>query len=140
MGHNRKLVIGGVALVKGRLRGDGSAMIDVHNEIDQLLTAINFTEEAPFKYVSLIIRYGIKNETKPKYQGIAKKYDELMIAIELDMTLLKSADKNGTLKSVFQIATLDALIDVANKYQLPAKTLIEKRAEIIRTTGIDLSC
>jgi hypothetical protein len=136
MGQERKILIGGVALVLGRLKKDGSAMVEVCNELDPLLTSINFAEKAPFEYVSLIIRYGVKNDTKPKYQGIAKKYGELRVAIELDMDKLKSADKDETIKTVFEVATLDALIHVGEKYQLPVKKLVEKRQEVIANTGI----
>lgn len=122
----------------GRLKNAGAAMVEVCDELDPVLTATKFAEKAPFKYVSLIIRYDIKNDTKPKYQGIAKKYGELRIAVELDMTLLKSASKNGTLKTVFQIATLDALIDVGEKYQLPVEKLVERKNEIINSTGVSL--
>lgn len=138
MRHNRKIVIGGVALVIGRLKGDGAAMVQICDELDPLLDTSEFVSNAPFKFVSLIIRYGTKVEIVPVYQGIAKKNGALRIAIELDMNDLKAANKKGTLKDVFAVATLKALIDVGKKYHLPVERLVERMQEIIGQTGISL--
>ena len=139
MAHNRNLLIGGVALVMGKLKGDGPAMVDVCDELDPLLVSIGFFNEAPFKCVSLIIRYGLVNNTKPEYQPIIKRHGELPVAIELDMTMLKSAAKNGSLKSIFLLAMLEVLIDVGNRYHLPIERLVEERDALISSSGINFS-
>ena len=113
-------------------------MVKVCDELEPVLISAGFFDEAPFKYVSLIIRYGLVNNTKPEYQPIIKRYGELPIAVELDMNMLRSADKNGTLKQIFDLATLEALIDVGKKYQLPIESLVRKREELI-SSGIHLN-
>jgi Immunity protein 39 len=91
--HNRNLVIGTVALVMGRLRKDGTALDEVRDEVEQLMLSTDFLADAPFKFISLIIRYGLVNKTKPDDEPISKKYGDLPIAIELDMTMLKTAER-----------------------------------------------
>lgn len=138
--QNRRLLIGGVALVMGGLKHDGAAMVEVCDELGPFLESLGYFEEAPFKYVSLIFRYGLVNNTQPEYQRILKKHGELPIAIELDMKMLKAADKidKERLKSVFTIGTLEALIDVGRKYSLPTEDLITMRDQRISSTGIRL--
>lgn len=137
MQPERRLLIGGTALVVGKLKGDGPAMVEVCDELEPLLTASGFFENAPFKYVSLIIRYGLVNNTKPEYRPVIKKYGELPIAIELDISSLKSADSHR-LKQIFSLATVEALIDVGSKYQLPVVDLLRKKEELT-ATGLSLN-
>lgn len=134
MEQKRKLLIGGVALVMGRLRGGGAAMVEICDELEPLLTSSGFLDNASFDVVSLIIRYGLVNRTKPEYQRINKRYSELPIAVELDMDMLLAAGKKK-LKDIFHLATLVALIDVGKKYNLPIEALESKKQEVINTTG-----
>ena len=130
MTQNRNLLIGGVALVKGKLKNAGPAMVEVCDDLDSLLATAKFFEKAPFRCVSLIIRYGLTNKTEPEYQPVVKKYGELPVTVELSMDMLKSADKKGELKQVFFLATLEVLIDIANKYNLPDEVLLDKKKEL----------
>jgi hypothetical protein len=65
MTHNRKLVIGGAALVKARLKNTGPAMVSICDELEKVLAASEFFANAPFGWISMIIRYGLKNEFEP---------------------------------------------------------------------------
>ncbi len=122
MGHNRKLVLGGVSLVKIRLRHTGSALASVGAELENVLIEENFFQDAPFRWIGLILRYGIKNDSEPQYDKIDKNDGELPIAIEVDMNPLVNADL-VTLLPVFRQRCLIALIHVANKYGLPSAKL-----------------
>jgi hypothetical protein len=122
MGHNRKLVIGGVALVKARLKNDGSAMIAVGDEIEKILIDSQFFAQAPFQWISLIIRYGLQDKFDPDYRQISKRYRDLPISIEVDTHSLIGGDIES-IKAVFRRATAVALLHVAHKYNLPTKTL-----------------
>ena len=84
MAHNRKLVIGGVALIKACLKNTGPAMVGVCDELEKVLTASEFFANAPFRWISLIIRYGLKNEFAPVYQRINKTHGDLPISVEVD--------------------------------------------------------
>jgi len=129
MAHNRKYVPGGVALVMGRVRNSGKSVDQ--DKVEQLLIDSNFFDHAPFKWVGLIYRYGLKNEIVPEYQRIDKKDSELPIAIELKMEILEWADKNNLklLYDIFMIGALEALIHVGQKYNLPTDLLKSERTK-----------
>jgi hypothetical protein len=129
MAHNRKYVPGGVALVIGRLKN--SIKLMEQDAIEQLLIDSHFLDHAPFKWISFIYRYGLKNELTPEYQRINKKHNYLPIAIEVKMEILEWADKNNLklLYDIFMIGALEALIDVGKKYELPTDLLKSERSK-----------
>jgi len=85
MAHNRKLVIGGAALVKARLKNDVQAMSAVRDELETLLLDCDFFAAAPFKWIGLIIRFGLEDKVEPVYQRISKTHGNLPISVEVDM-------------------------------------------------------
>ena len=127
--HNRKFVPGGVALVKGRLRS--LDYMDQDGIEALILKQKNFLENAPFKWVGLIYRYGIKNTLKPYYQRINQKYGDIPVAIELNMEVLQAADRISIdlLRDIFTIGALECLIDIGRKYKLPTDVFIAERAK-----------
>ncbi len=127
--HNRKFVPGGVALVKGRLRYGLDAMDQ--DGIEALILKQNgFLENAPFKWVGLIYRYGIKNTLKPYYQRINQKYGDIPVAIEIKMEILQAADQISVdlLRDIFTVGALECLIDIGRKYKLPTDVFVAERA------------
>ena len=125
--HNRKYVPGATALVMGRVR-NGLKMMD-QDFIEALIIKSIFLENAPFLWVHLSYRYGIKNDLKVVLQRIDKKYGDIQIALELDMEILQWADKNNLelLHDIFMIAALEALVQVGEKYKLPTEVFLEER-------------
>jgi len=120
MEQKRKLLIGGVALVVGNVRNAGDAMVGVCDELDPILIQSGWFPSAPFKYVSLIMRYGDKTDLNPEFQPVIEKYGELPIAIELKMEDIRAVHRDKIkLKSLFRRVTLEALIAMAEKYGLP---------------------
>jgi hypothetical protein len=126
MAHNRKLVIGGVAVVKAKLKHDVAAMSAVRDEIESLLVQSDFFAAAPFKWIGLVIRFGLENKLEPVYQRINKTHGDLPVSIEVDTHPLLGADIE-TIKVVFRRATIEALLHVAQKYNLPAQPLEDYR-------------
>lgn len=129
MGHNRKLVLSGVALTKARLpvRQNGAAANCVRDELEAELIDSNYLEGAPFSWVGLIIRYGLKDEAIPHYQPINMNHGDLPLAIEVDVHRLLSVSEEQMVQ-VYREATLRALIHAGNKYRLPVgrlETLLE---------------
>lgn len=122
MTHKRKLVIGGVALVKARLKNTGPAMVSVCDEIEKILIEADFFASSPFNWISLVIRYGLANKFEPLYQRINKTHGDLPLSVEVDTHPLLGADIETT-KAVFRQATIEALLHVARKYNLPTKHL-----------------
>jgi hypothetical protein len=74
----------------------------------------------------LIIRFGLEDKLEPIYQRINKTHGDLPISVEVDTHQLFGADIE-TMKAVFRRATIEALLHVAQKYNLPAKPLEEYR-------------
>lgn len=126
--HNRKYVPGIVDLVKGRVKNLGKT--GHQDYVENLIIQSNFLKDAPFRWVGLIYWFGEKNETKPTYKHINKKYGDLPISIELKMEVLSAADKKSVevLSQIMLIGALDALIDVGRKYDLPTQTFERARA------------
>jgi hypothetical protein len=130
MAHNRKFVPGVIDMVKIRLP-NLKYTVSIQDDIEKIMIDSHFLEEAPFKWVGLIYRLGIKNDLKPEYQRINKKYGDLPIAVEIDTDILKWADRNDVklLKDLFMMAGLEALIDVGKKYKLPTEKIEAERAK-----------
>lgn len=128
MAHNRKFVPGRVALVKVRFKNTRHTA-STQDRVEKLIIESHFLDNAPFKWVGLIYRYGLKNKLKPEYQRINKQYGDLPIAVELDSRILQWADDHDLqlFKDIFIIAALEALLDVGRKYKLPIEKIkVEK--------------
>ncbi|MEO3684712.1 Imm39 family immunity protein [Shewanella vesiculosa] len=120
MSHNRKLVLGGVSLTKARPnRFAMQVMKEIRDELELRIINSGFLVGAPFLWVGLILRYGVVNADKPKYQKVNEKHGDLPVTIELDSGDLSSASKLE-LKILMTKAILFSLIDIANKYGLKA--------------------
>ena len=127
--HNSKLVLSGISLTKARTNpNDFKAAEEVRVELEQIMISSGFLTDAPFKWVGVSIRYGLKNDDKPIYQGINKKYGDLSLAIEVDAHELLEANLDEV-KRVFENATLKALIHAGEKYDLPTEALVAHRDE-----------
>ena len=122
MSDQRILLIGGISLIKGRVREAGMAMKEICDDLEPLLKEIGFVDNAPFDTVSMIIRFGEKTDFTPNYEPINKRYGELPVAIEMELSGLRIASKD-MVKSAFVKAVIDVLCDVAKKYDLPLEPL-----------------
>lgn len=130
MAHNRKIVLSGVSLTKARLNPHSFQVgPEVMDDIEKLMMLTGYLENAPFKWVGLILRYGLKNEDQPHYQRISEKHGDLPLAIELDTHDLQHAS-HEELKDRFMVATLKSLVDVGMKYGLPYAKFADLLAQI----------
>jgi hypothetical protein len=100
-----------------------------------VMVSTGYLDNAPFKWVGLIFRYGLKNEDEPHYLRINKKHGDLPVAIELDTHELQHASRDE-LKGIFTIATLKVLVHVAEKYALPGDKFAEMLRERQRGRGV----
>lgn len=130
MAHNRKLVLGGSSLTLASLDEvpDFQAAKIVRDDLEREMIQSDYLEGAPFKWVGVVIRYGLKYENKPHYNGIDKKRGDLDLAIEVDTHDLLDADLNG-LTAIFRKATLIALVDAGERYGLKVDRMKELLAE-----------
>lgn len=130
MAHNRKLVLGAVALTKAKVRGDIPVMKEVRDELEKLLINSGYLDGAPFRWVGVILRYGLKNDARPAYEKINEKDGDLPLAIEVDANQLVDADYDS-LKRQFTSATLNALIDAGHRFRLKTGELEERRRTLL---------
>ena len=131
--HNRKIVLGGVDLVGASMSHSIRTMEKLMGSIESVMIDSDYLKDAPFLWVGLIFRYGLKHENTPHYQRINQKYGELPIALELDMRVLLTADETDPdylLMAFLEIATLDSLIHAGRKYKLKIDALLERRSRL----------
>lgn len=129
MAHDRKIVLGGASLTLARAnRHDLPVMGEIMDELEQVMISTGYLNDAPFKWVGLMLRYGLENEDVPHYQRVSEKHGDLPLAIELDVHDLQDASREK-LKEIFMIATLKTLVDVGKRYKLPHATFEQMLAE-----------
>lgn len=116
----RELLIGAVGLVKGSVRYGGAAMVRVCDELEPEFNRTKFLDPAPFKAVSLVLRYGTK-WGMPDVGKVNNRHSELEVGIEIPMSEIRSMDQ-GRLVSIVKKATLQALLAIAEKYGLDGET------------------
>jgi hypothetical protein len=117
--HGRRLVLSGVSLTIARLnKNNPKAAQIVRDEIEQLIIENKYLEGAPFSWVGITIRYGLKYEEKPHYFRIDKKDGELPLAIEIDTHDIINVPLENLIK-IFKRAILVCLVDAGKKYNRP---------------------
>jgi hypothetical protein len=131
MAHNRKLVLSGIALTTARIsaKQNGTALNLIRDEIEQEMVQSGYLENAPFKWVGLIIRYGLVNDIEPHYQKINAKYGDLPLAIEIDVHRLLGVTE-PEMVSVYRKAILIALSHAGDKYHLNTKRIKQMLVEL----------
>jgi hypothetical protein len=124
MAHNRKLVLSGVALTKARIppKPNAAAANRARDELEREIVESRYLETAPFQWVGLIIRYGLKDEAQPHYESINAKHGDLPLAIEIDVHHLLGVSEDE-MAAVYRKAALKALIHAGERYQLPIDRL-----------------
>ena len=122
MQNERVLLIGGVGLVRGRVRDSGPVMVEICDELEPLLRESGYSDSAPFRTVSLVLRFGNEKNLEPEYGPVDKKHSELPVSVELEMGTLRRMSREAV-KREFLTATLSILIDVARRYDLPKEDM-----------------
>ncbi len=114
-----------------RLRGlkDLEVATKVQGDVEKEMIQSGYLEGAPFDFVSLMIRYGLKYDTEPEIQKISKRYCDLPLAIEVDVRDMLGAN-HDQLYRMFRKATLIALIAGGQEYSLKIDRLVELLREI----------
>ncbi|AWB65956.1 hypothetical protein C2869_05650 [Saccharobesus litoralis] len=134
MAHNRKLVIGAVALVKARVHNSIEAFEEARDYVEEILISFDWLKGAPFKWVGLIVRYGLKNDEFPAFQNVNKKNGDLPIAIEVDVNDILEIHKNKDEFALYiKKLTFSCLLAVAEKYKLSKKEL---ELELVKLSAI----
>ncbi len=121
--HNRKLGLCGTAMTTMRLPHYTIAVgTTVRNELEKIMIECGFLNDAPFEWVTISLRYGLKNEEEPHYEQIDKEYGDLPLAIELDTRELAECSREE-MQVAFEVATLKALVHAGRKFNLEYSAL-----------------
>ncbi|MDM4769431.1 Imm39 family immunity protein [Solimonas sp. SE-A11] len=124
----RQLLVGGSSTQRGMApRNVGQATLRARNNIEAELEKHNFLGSAPFKTVSLIMRYVDVENLNPEGWDINKKHSTLNLAVSLDGPRLKSMTEEE-LELALRLAMIEVLCDVAANYDLPYEFLDRMRA------------
>lgn len=130
MTHTRKFVPGSIYLIRGHLMNERKTAC-IHDDLEKIVIDSGMLENAPFKWIGLMYRYGTKNMLKPNYMRINQKYGELPIAVEIKFEILRWADHHDVpfLTEILMIAGLEALIHVCDKYNLRKDYITAERSK-----------
>lgn len=118
---SRKLLVGAVGLVPGRIRGDIPAASRAQAEVESLIPE-DFFDQAPFRQIGVIIRYGSGTDLALEYQQLHEQ--ELPVAVQVDMQTLRKAEGEGLHLKYRQIL-LSILVSIGQKFSLPHESLLE---------------
>ena len=131
MAHNRKLVLSATALTLGNVNKDYDfeASNVVRDDLEREIIESGYLDGAPFKWVGLMLLYGLNYLNQPVYDRIDHKDGELPMEIEIDTHDLLDA-KLGDVVMIFRRATLMALIHAGRKYKLKIDRLEALLAEL----------
>ena len=112
------LVIGGVGIVRGSVKGLGPALHALSHEVSSEIQRQNLFSAAPFRSVSLIVKYGNNSIPTPQI-GRINRHQELEVSTQASIEELRSARGNvGGLKSILEPYILGTLSAVCDKYGL----------------------
>lgn len=133
--HGRKLVVGAVALVKFRHGRSWGRILDrLRDAYESALIDKAYFADAPFSWISLIVRYGLEARETPSLMRISKRHGDLELSIEVDVrALLNQAD--DVVETVFATAIANALRAVEAKYSTPRIDPIHSRDSPPDMTG-----
>ncbi len=121
--HGRRLGLIGVALTLARNnREAGRALDAVRDEVESVMDECGYLIDAPFSWVTIAVRFGLRNTAAPLYGAIHKKYGDLPLSIEVDTAELTGADL-AALTRIFKRAVVTALVHAGKKHGCPTGQL-----------------
>lgn len=129
MAEVRNLIVGAVGLIKCRIKGDGQAALAARNTLEPALVEHEFLGTAPFKTISLILRYGERDNLNPEIGSVDLKRAFLPVAVELNARRLEKLDVL-TMTQEFRTVMIEVLCDVAANFDLPYRFLDELRLPV----------
>lgn len=129
MNHGKMLLIGAVQSVRGNVRDMNQLMVEASSILEKILVDTKYTSRAPFYTVSLILRIGTVRDLRPDYGRIDKRHSELPVAVALDFAALRDMTRGQVLLEFLE-AALAVLVDVADRYDLPARRLVQMMTDL----------
>ncbi len=92
--NNYPVLIGGVGLVKGRIKNIGQAMISVCDEVKLVIEQANAFEGMPFKEINMVIRWAEHSISEPEIGPLRKSRQSLDVATTISLHEGKAIENN----------------------------------------------
>lgn len=102
--------------------GSFEALSVIEEELEAVMIASSYLEEAPFSWVTLAILYEEEDGGRTEFTRINKTYGDLPLTVQLDVRAFCGLDREAvtdTLRSV----VIKALIDAGKKFERPTEAL-----------------
>ena len=116
---NYPVLIGGVGLVKGRIKNIGQAMVSVCDEVKPVIEQSNAFEGMPFKEINMVIRWAEESVSEPEIGPLRKSKKSLDAATTISLREGKSVENNpDQLKSLVKAELNKVLNAIEVKYGL----------------------
>jgi hypothetical protein len=123
--HGRILGLLGVALTLARNPRDSSkAMSAIRDELESILKNSRFCEGQGFSWITIAVRFGLKDDAEPRFGKVNRKYGDLPLSIEIDSHRLEGRQLDQLIP-ILRTAVLLALIHVGKKYHCDVRPLMD---------------
>jgi len=94
----------------------------VRDDVEKTIIESRQMDSAPFEFISLMIRYGLKNDASPDTGRIHQSYRDLPLTIEIDLQSIMDKDEKSV-QVFFTNVVLLCVIDAFAKYRLSTELL-----------------
>lgn len=113
------VLIGGVGLVKGRIKNIGQAMVAVCDDVKPVIEQSNAFEGMPFKEINMVIRWAEEGISEPEIGPLRKSQQSLDVATTISFREGKAVENNpDQLKSLVKAELTKVLNAIGVKYGL----------------------
>lgn len=113
------VLIGGVGLVKGRIKNIGQAMVSVCDEVKPLIEQTDAFDAMPFKEINMVIRWAEESINEPEVGPLRKSKQSLEVATTISLREGKSVENDPEqLKSLVKAELGKVLKAIEVKYGL----------------------
>lgn len=110
-------MIGGVGLVKGRIKNIGQAMVSVCDEVKPIIEQSNAFEGMPFEEINMIIRWAEESIDEPEIGPLRRSKRSLDVSTTISLREGKAVEHNPEqLKSLVKDELAKVLKAIEVKY------------------------
>ncbi len=95
----------------------------VRDEMEAALIVCKYFDGAPFSWISIILKLGIKNDHKPNYEGISAD-GCLNLSLEINISEIKLYTLNVLTDTIRGYVFL-SILDVSSTYRLPSESILK---------------
>jgi len=88
------LLIGGVGLIRGRIKNFGGAMVRACDDIKPIFANTNAFEGMPFEQINMVIRWGHEEITDPEIGPLKKKEKVINVATTIALSDGKAVEND----------------------------------------------